>query len=63
MMEDSLPAWASAAAGHGARERRAGVDDRRQLQVIYTILGERQFAIHLAGSAGRRGAVLGMSTC
>ncbi len=29
--------------------------------VIYTILGERQFAIHLPGSAGQRGAVLGMS--
>jgi hypothetical protein len=29
--------------------------------VIYTILGERQFAVHLPGIAGQRGAVLGMS--
>ena len=29
--------------------------------VIYTILGERHFAVHLPGSAGQRGAVLGMS--
>jgi MFS family permease len=29
--------------------------------VIYTILGERHFAVHLPGIAGQRGAVLGMS--
>ncbi len=29
--------------------------------VIYAILGERTFAVHLGGSAGQRGAVLGMS--